>query len=101
MPLAALQHYARKDRSAKAREWGQRSAANRKPAPDRWEEICRRSADNMRGKVWRHGTDYSATIVTDWAIVRSGRGRINQHDLLIDGVTDRTGRARELLAWVR
>lgn len=53
-----------------------------------------RALADARGQVLREGITYRATGVTPWQIRRSLRGRVNQIDVVVNGVVWRTGAMR-------
>jgi hypothetical protein len=103
--LAALLRYPRRQRKAVARRWAHRSnavqAAARLARGLDFKTVHRRALDDARGDVVREGVTYHGTgRVTAWQIRRSVRGRVDQLDIVVDGVVWRTGGPRRVRAWL-
>jgi hypothetical protein len=104
--MQALLRYPKRQRSAKAREWGARGNASQAVArltrdlP--WETIVARARDDERGKLTRHGCTYFGDgRIVHWEIRRSIAGRHNQFDVIADGILVRTYGQRRLQSWLR
>jgi hypothetical protein len=101
--MQALLRYPRRQRSAVARDWGRRglvaqAAARMARGPDA-ETRRRRTLEEWRGVVLRHGHTYRADGIVAWEIRRSVAGRTDQYDIVTDGRLWRTGGVRMVQAW--
>ena len=65
------------------------------PEPVDADTVRRRALDDARGLLLREGVTYRAGGETHWQLRRSLRGRVNQVDLVVDGVVWRTGARRD------
>jgi hypothetical protein len=65
------------------------------PPPVDADTLRCRALDDARGLLLRHGATYTAAGVTRWELRRSRRGRVNQVDLIVDGIVWRTGARRD------
>lgn len=102
MPLAALDRYEPNERSAKASEWGKRSAKQRQPPPIDWETVRYRSLQDRRGTVIRNGLTYTgAGNAVQWVIRHSINGKSNQLDVLVNGSVLLTAGERRINTWLR
>lgn len=103
--LAALLRYPRRERKAVARRWAQRSnavqaAARMERGPD-FETLRWRARQDARGEIVREGVTFHGDgRVTAWQIRRSVCGRVDQFDVVVDGVVWRTGGLRKVRAWL-
>jgi hypothetical protein len=103
--MQALKRLPRKERSAKAREWGAKglaaqAAARIERGPDA-ETVRKRALDDRRGLCIRRGTTYRADGSTvAWWISHSIVGRSDQFDIVVDNRLWRTGGMRKVKQWL-
>ena len=86
-------------------KWGLASAQARQKlrmehGPD-WHTVRMRAMDDMRGHVLRSGCTYRHGEEVHWQLVRSRCGRLNQVDLVVNGIVWRTGSLRNAEAAIR
>lgn len=88
-------HLKGKARVDKGREWGKRSAANRKPSDLDFETIRMRALHDAKGTIIRQGCTYTSDGETDWQMRRAVHGRVNQVELVVGGEIRATGSHRK------
>jgi hypothetical protein len=80
------------------RDWGERSTVARQCKREKAgvdaDTLKYRASQNARGQIERHGVNYTASGSHTWEIRRSIAGSIDQVDLVIDGITWKTGGRR-------
>lgn len=98
-------HMTGQARVALGRKWGLASAESRNrqrlARGIDWHTQRMRAAHDAKGQVLREGTSYRYGRTTNWQIVRSVFGRVNQFDLVINGRVWRTGSIRSAQSAVR
>lgn len=103
--IAALYRYPRRERRAMAQQWARRSNgvqfANRIARGPDAETLRLRALHDARGKIVRDGVTYFGSgRVVGWCVRRSFAGRVDQFDVVVDGVVWRTGGTRWVRRWM-
>lgn len=103
--MVALLRYPRHQRRAIAQRWALRSQAAQSSAriargPDA-DTLRRRALHDARGEVVREGVTYFGDgRVVPWCVRRSIAGRVDQFDIVVNGVVWRTGGLRRVRVWL-